>query len=340
MDLNPVAIIIVGFRNADDILYCLRSLIVADAEPAFDVYIAENGGASSALNLVATLEQGGVFDLTAKAQPVLVADRAVRTWQYRLRRSGGTKARVYIAEMDDNLGYAGGVNGWLRPLLQIPNWNAAWVLNPDTQPVSDALSNLERAARNLGKGMLGSCIVRSSDPQTISTQGLSWRKLISNVVAVGRNRPYDDPVGPDLVAAQVTAPSGCSIYIERRLIDRIGLMEESYFLYCEDLEWGLLARAAGELGYVHSSKVPHHHGTTIGSSADKRSRSPLSTYLMARNTLLFVRRNYPGWFGWTLLMQSRVLAGYAAAGAWRNFWVAFRGIVAGVRGETGPPDKF
>lgn len=336
---NPIAIIIVGYGNPEDIVGCLSALSCANAEPNFNVFIAENGGFASADRLITTLLRSSVVELVANAPSTVAADRSTRTWQFRLQRPAGVETTVYVAEMDENLGYAGGINSWLRPLMRVPDWSAVWVLNPDTEPTPDALSHLESAARLQRKGMVGSCIVRSSDPRTISTQGLSWRKLTSSVIAVGRNRPYDDPIEPDVVEAQVSAPSGCSIYVERRLIDRIGLMEESYFLYCEDLEWGVRARAIGELSYAHGSKVPHHHGTTIGSSADRRTRSALSTYLTARNTILFVRRNYPGWLAWTLFVQLRVLAGYTAARAWRNLWIAFKGIVAGLRGETGPPSR-
>jgi N-acetylglucosaminyl-diphospho-decaprenol L-rhamnosyltransferase len=42
-----VVVIIVGFRNAADIVGCLRSLSLATTEPPFEVFIAENGGAAA-----------------------------------------------------------------------------------------------------------------------------------------------------------------------------------------------------------------------------------------------------------------------------------------------------
>ena len=58
------------------------------------------------------------------------------------RDDGGEDALVHIAQMPENLGYAGGINMWLRKLLELPGWKAAWILNPDTEPAPSALFEL------------------------------------------------------------------------------------------------------------------------------------------------------------------------------------------------------
>jgi N-acetylglucosaminyl-diphospho-decaprenol L-rhamnosyltransferase len=66
-----------------------------------------------------------------------------RRLEFRLLRADGTRgSRVHVAEMADNLGYPGAINAWLRPLLQIPGWEGAWILNPDTEPTPSALAEL------------------------------------------------------------------------------------------------------------------------------------------------------------------------------------------------------
>ena len=247
---------------------------------------------------------------------------------------------MHVAQMSQNLGYAGGVNAWLRPLLSAPEWEAAWVLNPDTMPTPDALAELAAYAGRHAKGMVGSCIINADRKDVVSTRGLHWSRIAARAEAIGRGA--DPAVEPDRadIEARLTAPSGASVYVTRKLIDAIGLMDEDYFLYAEDLEWGERARRLGEVGYAHRSRVLHRGGTTIGGAGKRAARSPLSVYLLMRNKVLFVRKNHPRWLPWTVMAQPAYLAAYAATGAFANMAAGFDGLAAGLRGEVGRPDKF
>ena len=95
-----------------------------------------------------------------------------------------SRASVHVAEMAENLGYAGGINAWLRPLLAAPEWEAVWVLNPDTLPEPDALAELAAYARLHGKGMVGSCIIKTDRPDRVFTRGLTWNGFICRTEAI------------------------------------------------------------------------------------------------------------------------------------------------------------
>ena len=336
--LNDVAVIIVGFKNSDDIVLCLRSLRRLEPYPTFDVFIAENGGPEGLRALLAALTGGdvGCVPLPSATGPV-AARQTGPLHVFALQREDGDEARVYVARMEGNLGYAGGINAWLRPLLGEPGWSAAWILNPDTEPFQDTLAALSTSARRRNKGMIGSCIVSASNPQKIATQGLEWRPWTASVRAVGRGD--DVAFGDDFMKVEslISAPSGASIYVTRPLLEKIGLLEDDYFLYYEDLEWGLKAKMLGQLAYCHEAKVRHQQGTTIGSSSNRKERSSLSTYLLSRNLILFVRRNFPRWMVWTIVAQTRVLAGYLVYRAWKNLALSFRGTMRGLSGEVGKP---
>ena len=121
--------------------------------------------------------------------------------------------------------------------------------------------------------------------------------------------------------------SGASMYVTRDCIKQIGLMDERFFLYYEDLDWGIRAKACG-LGYASNSVVPHKLGTTIGSASSRAKRSPLSVYLGSRNRIHFVRKHFPAH---TLLSTAFSLLDavkYLAARAPRNSWAAIAGLVA------------
>ena len=342
MALPETVVIIVGFNNAADIVLCLRALSQASGGPRFDVYIAENGRPEALGALVDALMGPDspckhLQDGRDLIHPSPMAEAMILSLP---RADRGDDAVVHIAGMPENLGYAGGINAWLRPLLDLPGWHAAWILNPDTEPTPTALFELADYAKRSKKGMVGSRIISPTMRGDGHLCGLRWRKITSRTVSVDHPAIAIFFGAPSDMEALMDAPDGASIYVTRDLIERIGLMDERYFLYYEDLEWGFRAKALGELGYAHRSRVPHKGGTTIGSSSSRATRAPLAVYMEFRNRILFVRDQYPTWLLWTLLIQLAHVASYLLAGSLNNMVAASRGLLAGLRGESGKPVEF
>ncbi len=339
--MAPVLVVIVGYRNAGDIAECLRALAASAPDPGFEVFIAENGGAAGMDALTARLDAGDAAWRSDGPSPPGSARSARRGRDYALvRPDGGPGAPVHVAELTENMGYAGGINAWLQPLLAAPGWEAVWILNPDTLPEPDALAELEAYARTHGKGMVGSCIIRTDAPDRVFTRGLAWNGVACRPEAIGRGVELSVEPDPKDIEDRLVSPSGASIYVTRKVIDAIGLMDERYFLYFEDLEWGERARRLGAVGYAHRSRVPHKCGTTIGGTAGRAGRSRLSVYLNARNLILYERSKHPLRLPWAIVTHTAFLAIYGAVGAFGNMWAGFRGLIAGVKGESGRPDSF
>jgi N-acetylglucosaminyl-diphospho-decaprenol L-rhamnosyltransferase len=331
---RAVPIVIVAFRGLDDVVPCLEALTAARAEPAFDVYVCENGGPEAYEALCTALaQQKSLFEAIADPPPVLGRDFE-RTCAFAIKT---LSSRIFVGQARENLGYAGGVNSWLRPLLSI-DWPGAMILNPDTKPSPDTLAQLKAWAENRGRGMVGGCVALMDEPDTIQTRGLKWRKLIGKSKAVGRREPLSARWDPDLIEAALDAPSGALVYVTRACVDDIGLMPEHYFLYYEDLAWGLKAKTRHGLGYAFDAVVYHRGGGSIGSATRRAPASPFSTYLDFRNRLLFVRDVMPRWLPWTALTSLGHMLRFVAARRWANSWAAARGWIDGLAGRTGRPD--
>ena len=249
-------------------------------------------------------------------------------------------SNVLVGCAVDNLGYAGGINAWLRELVRIDGWKGAWILNPDTEPASGALAALVNRAEVGGKGMVGSTILEAGRDDVVRFRGgLHWQRFAARSVAIGLAEHISTPFDLAAVENAMDSPSGASMYVTRRCIETIGLMDESYFLFFEDLDWGVRAKAAG-LGYASGSIVAHKRGTTTGSAKTLAAMPRLSVYLQHRNGIHFVRRHFP----WTLparivtsvFYALRFLIGRAPG----NFLTALRGVLAGLKGEKGRPDWY
>ncbi|MBI1222152.1 MAG: glycosyltransferase [Bacteroidetes bacterium] len=82
---------------------------------------------------------------------------------------------------------------------------------------------------------------------------------------------------------------GAAMCIRRSVLEKIGLMWEGYFLYYEELDFCERAKKAGfSIWYCGDSEVTHKESMSTGKD------SPLKTYFLNRNRLLFIRRNMVG----------------------------------------------
>lgn len=79
---------------------------------------------------------------------------------------------------------------------------------------------------------------------------------------------------------------GAAMMVEREAIDKVGLMPECYFLYYEELDWSMMFTRAGySIWYEPACTIYHKESQSTGQA------SPLKTYYLARNRLLFAKRN-------------------------------------------------
>ena len=79
---------------------------------------------------------------------------------------------------------------------------------------------------------------------------------------------------------------GAAMMVKKEAIDKVGMMPECYFLYYEELDWSMMMRRGGyEIWYEPSATVFQKESQATGAD------SPLKTYYMTRNRLIFIKRN-------------------------------------------------
>ncbi len=185
---------------------------------------------------------------------------------------------------EENLGFAGGNN------LGIKAAKGAYLLllNNDTEVADNSLHWLtERLDADPALGVVCPKIRFFAPPQSIQFAGytpLSPITLRNALIGFGEpdNGSFDTP-------HLTPYAHGAAMLVRRTAIERAGLMPEDYFLYYEELDWSLRLREAGyTIGYEPRATVFHKESATTG------QQSPLRTYYLTRNRLLFARRNLRG----------------------------------------------
>ena len=193
--------------------------------------------------------------------------------------------QVHVIRSNQNLGFAGGNNLG----IQAAHGKYLFFLNNDTiihQP--SAISHLIKRLESSDEiGMVSPKIRFSWGSQQIQYAGytpLSYITLRNKPIGCGEDDhgQYDTP-HPTPYA------HGAAMMVKREVIEQTGLMPECYFLYYEELDWSMLIRRAGyEIWYEPTSTVYHKESQTTGRT------SPLKTFYITRNRLLFAKRNIKG----------------------------------------------
>lgn len=198
--------------------------------------------------------------------------------------------QVKVIRSEKNLGFAGGNNLGIKAA----QGKYLFFINNDTvlfrgeeqevrgkktlQPLIDRLESSETI------GMVCPKIRFAWDDAPIQFAGytpLSKITLRNRSIGFGEkdkgqyNTPHSTPYA-----------HGAAMMVKHEAIERAGMMPENYFLYYEELDWSMMIRRAGyDIWYEPAVTIYHKESQTTGQN------SPLRTYYVTRNRLLFVQRN-------------------------------------------------
>jgi GT2 family glycosyltransferase len=190
---------------------------------------------------------------------------------------------IELLQTGKNLGFAGGNNVGIRHALE-QGADYIWLLNNDTIVDPSALSELVHIAQlDDNVGIVGSKIFYYGKPDVIWFAGGWIRYSTGNCGHIGQQEKDKDRFEKVTEADYIT---GCSLLIKSNVINKVGLMDERFFLYYEDADWNLRVKEHKfKIYYVPSSKVWHKVSMAVGMG------SPAAQYYLTRNSLLFTLKH-------------------------------------------------
>lgn len=280
-------VIILNWNNAPDTIECLESVFKLNSSD-FQVIVCDNASTDNS--------KAAIWDHLVRHNHVV----------NKINESdlGSIKslldAEVVLISNLHNYGYAGGNNRGLRYALAAGVKNDfVWIINNDTDPDPEALICLiEAAARRPEISLFGSTILDFSQREKIQTQGgdqfYPWFGMSRHI---GEGLALDHQLPLAVVEVRMGYVVGAAVFARLSAVAKIGLMEEGYFLYFEEVDWATRAHRLGiEIGYAPESLVYHKEGSTIGSSVFAKRKSELADYYGIKNRLVMTRRL----FSWAL----------------------------------------
>jgi GT2 family glycosyltransferase len=264
--MDRITIVIVHYHQDKETRECLQSLLKVKAEGfQWSVVVVDNGSKLP-------------FQLPPRLQ----------------------NPHFEVIRSESNLGFTGGNNLGIHYALEKYNPDHVLLLNNDTIVTPQFLIDLYKATKKHPKwGMINPKIyfypgMEFHPGYSAAEKGhvlwfaggcLDWTHLDAfhkGVDEVDRGQ-FDEAQTTDFV-------TGCCLLVRRQVLETVGLLDEDYFLYSEDVDWSLRTKQSGfELGYWPQSVIWHKNAGSSGGAG-----SPLHVYYQSRNRLLLAWR-YGSW---------------------------------------------
>ncbi len=295
---SSVYVLILNYNGWRDTIECLES-VQRLAYSNYCIVVIDNGSADGSMDKIKAWAAGKLpveskfftYDPSTKPMRWIEYDRATAGVGGLPELEAEIEAlppsrRMVLIQTGANLGYAGGNNVGIRYALAC-GADYVWLLNNDTVVDVDALTEMVRLAESDEKiGMVGSKLLYYDRPNIIQAAGGGWfnfwRGLSYHYGWLEEDRGQWDKV------FELEYVTGASLLAKGSLINIVGMMLETFFMYGEDVEWQIRARQSGyRLVFCPRSRVWHKESRTVG------FKSPIQDYYGVRNSLLLVKTYAP-----------------------------------------------
>lgn len=249
---------------------------------------------------------------------------------------------VRLIASNENLGFAAGNNRG----LDVARGRQLLLLNPDTEVRAGALASAAAFLdRRPDAGVVGCRVwLPNGDQQNTMFRTLRLRHVFLNVVVpqqikwrlrwMERARFYRHL---DVDAVQeVDSVSGCFMLARREAWEQAGGLDESFFMYGEELEWCHRIRRAGwRVLYFPDAEILHHSGASAARCSEamclELARSQLLLLQVTRgravamiaNTLMLLR-DLPRAMAWSALRRLHAPLPERWSAAFRRSTLRFR----------------
>lgn len=248
-----ISVVIVSWNTRDYLESCLRSIFNDSITSECEIWVVDNASTD---------------------------DSAEMTRNY--------FPEVRLIENPENLGFAEANN------MAIPQANGRYILflNPDTEIIAGAIGRLERFLdEHPVAGAVGPMTLNSDD--TIQTSAYPAPTLIRefrrlfHLEWLAGDRDYRMHTWDQRRAREVEVLQGSCLMIRREALDQIGLMDNDFFMYSEEVDLCTRLRRAGWALYWNpNARVVHHGGKSTG-------QAPADMFLkLYQSKVLYFRKHY------------------------------------------------
>lgn len=267
--MKCVCILVLNWRSKEETVACIDSLKEKVAGEYALLIVDNNSG------------DGSVEYIQEETERKFTSVRTYKNHQKLDVRLENGEACIF--ETEENGGYAYGNNIGMQIAFSM-GYKFVWILNNDTIVVDDALQPMlnKISDESCGLGVVGSVIKKLNGDVECYGGGVVF-PCLGRVKVVKKNS--DLKLGSDNFFLM-----GSSILVPKMVYEKVGPIDESYFMYFEEADWQRKMLKAGLTLSVAETSVVYHR------SAEKK-KSLHYYYYMSRSGVMFSRK-YCAWGGY------------------------------------------
>lgn len=205
---------------------------------------------------------------------------------------------VRLAAQRENLGFVRGNNLVLRQWLSTEMPPAVWLLNPDTEVLPGAVTTLLTFLNAHPRaGLIGP---RLLNPDGTHQRGaFRFPSVLQPLFDLGYlparyyesrwNGRYPRRRCEGQAPFRIDHPLGAAMLARGEAIQQVGLLDEAFFMYCEEIDWAWRMRRAGwQAWMVPAAQIVHYGGASTG-----QARPETTAYLWESRARLYAKHRGP-----------------------------------------------
>lgn len=286
---RTIYIILLNWNGWEDTVQCLESLFRSDYTN-YRVIVCDNDSSDGSTDKIKSWADGNLKtektihpSLLHTIEPGIQKPLAFVEYEKTEAEQGGNpeekETRLVLIHNGSNSGFSAGNNPGIRYALK-KNADLIWLLNNDTVVNPGTMSEMVNEIEiDSATGVVGSVIYFASDPIEMQTYGGGRISVLT-----GRDRFVFGQGKLDYI-------TGTSFFVRREVFEKVGLLDESFFFYWEDVDLSRRVLKAGwKLSVAQNAKVFHKFSASVGSQSLK------SDLYKIRSLTRYHRKHYKIWW--------------------------------------------
>lgn len=272
-----VYIIIVNYKNYNDTIQCLRSLLLCNYPNKSIIIIDNNSGNESVQQIVRffnkkNMEYNVLYDEVTK-------------------KYNNLKSNILIIS-SKNRGYGGAINLGLKFIFNHDeNDFYIWVLNPDTFVFPNSIKALIHKIESDSDYMIIGSKVYSIDGK-IQFYGGAYLNKFTMISKYVNSNKYAN-LSEKEIESLINYIGGSAMFFRKKYFEIYGYFDERFFLYFEDVDLSFRLKKPHKIGYCSNSIIIHKQGTSAGTSFSIASKSATSIFHSIRSRMIFTKKYFP-----------------------------------------------
>lgn len=244
---DKVAILILNYNGCQDTLHCLQSMEKVNG--SFEVIVIDNGSKDDSVEKI--------------------------SHQF---------PRVTLLQTNENLGYAGGNNYGIRYALS-KEFSHLLLLNNDVEVDENFLLPLLKRDRKFSYPViLSPAIAQFQDRQKIDHLGGYWNPRTYSIDLAFQDHPLTEVSKQEILPVDYVC--GCCLFARKEVFERVGPLDERFFLLWEETDFCFRAKMQGIQSYILPEATIFHKGSASFSGGKVHTH-----YFWWRNRLLFMQKH-------------------------------------------------